>query len=126
MSITIGKITYLSTKPIGEGSQDTVVYSGLLGNRKVAVKKVPKGLVKLVDREIELLEKSDRHVNVLTYYLTEQDPRFYYIALELCKFNLTEYVEDHQPKCLTRKEVLQQSLNGLVFLHTLGIGMNSR
>lgn len=126
MSITIGKITYLSTKPIGEGSQDTVVYSGLLGNRKVAVKKVPKSLVKLVNREIELLEKSDRHINVLNYFLTEQDPTFYYIALELCEFNLSEYVESNHLKFLTRKEVLQQTLNGLVFLHKLGIGMYLR
>ncbi|CAO1383327.1 unnamed protein product [Diamesa tonsa] len=121
MSIIIGKIKYLSTNLIGEGSQETVVYSGLLGNRKVAVKKVPKSLVKLVDREIELLEKSDRHENVLTYFLTEEDHQFYYIALELCRFSLAEYVKNNQLKVLPRKEVVKQTLNGLIFLHELGI-----
>lgn len=122
MSISIGKITYLSQQVIGEGSQDTVVYSGFLGKRKVAVKKVPKSLVLLVNREIELLEKSDRHENVLTYFLTEEDPRFYYIALELCEFSLTEYVRNN--RFLQQKEVLQQTSNGLIFLHELGIGVN--
>lgn len=122
MSIIIGKIKYLSTNLIGEGSQETVVYSGLLGNRKVAVKKVPKSLVKLVDREIELLEKSDRHENVLTYFLTEEDHQFYYIALELCRFSLAEYVKNNQLKVLPKKEVIKQTLNGLIFLHELGIG----
>ena len=124
MSISVGKITYMTRMVIGEGSQDTIVYGGLLGNRKVAVKKVPKSLVKLVNREIQLLEKSDRHENVLTYFLTEEDPRFYYIALELCKFSLMEYVRDNQLKILPQKEVLKQTLNGLIFLHELGIGVN--
>lgn len=126
MSITIGKITYLSTNRIGKGSQETVVFSGLLGNRKVAVKKVSKIQTKLVNREIELLEKSDRHENVLTYFLTEEDPQFYYIALELCAFSLTEYVKNNHLKFLPRKEVIKQTLNGLIFLHELGIGMNRR
>lgn len=123
MSISIGKITYMSKELIGSGSENTNVYNGRFGNRKVAVKKVQKSLVKLVDREIQLLEKSDRHENVLNYYFTEEDSNFYYIALELCKFNLIEYFENKQLQNLTKKEILQQTLNGLIFLHELEIGV---
>ncbi|CAO1386526.1 unnamed protein product [Diamesa serratosioi] len=121
MSVNIGRITYMPKEVIGTGSENTIVYNGRLGNRKVAVKVVQKSLVKLVDREIQLLEKSDRHENVLNYFVTEQDSNFFYIALELCKYNLVQYIKHNTLQTLTKKEVLKQTLNGLIFLHELGI-----
>lgn len=44
----------------------------------------------LVQREVQLLQESDRHPNVLRYFCTEQGPQFHYIALELCQASLQE------------------------------------
>lgn len=44
----------------------------------------------LVQREVQLLQESDRHPNVLRYFCTERGPQFHYIALELCQASLQE------------------------------------
>lgn len=77
----------------------------------------------LVRREVQLLQESDRHPNVLRYFCTEHGPQFHYIALELCQASLQEYVEspDLDRWGLEPTTVLQQMMSGLAHLHSLHI-----
>ena len=54
----------------------------------------------------------------------EQDTNFHYIALELCQATLLEYVEDWRfdRSQMDELTLLQQTMNGLNHLHSLGIG----
>lgn len=56
----------------------------------MAVKRLLRECFGLVRREVQLLQESDRHPNVLRYFCTERGPQFYYIALELCPASLQE------------------------------------
>lgn len=56
----------------------------------MAVKRLLRECFGLVQREVQLLQESDRHPNVLRYFCTEQGPQFHYIALELCPASLQE------------------------------------
>lgn len=56
----------------------------------MAVKRLLRECFGLVRREVQLLQESDRHPNVLRYFCTEQGPQFHYIALELCRASLQE------------------------------------
>lgn len=63
---------------------------GQLEGRAVAVKRLLRECFGLVRREVQLLQESDRHPNVLRYFCTERGPQFHYIALELCQASLQE------------------------------------
>lgn len=63
---------------------------GQFEGRAVAVKRLLRECFSLVQREVQLLQESDRHPNVLRYFCTERGPQFHYIALELCKASLQE------------------------------------
>lgn len=63
---------------------------GQFEGRAVAVKRLLRECYGLVRREVELLQESDRHPNVLRYFCTERGPQFHYIALELCQASLRE------------------------------------
>jgi hypothetical protein len=54
------------------------------------VKRLLRECFGLVRREVQLLQESDRHPNVLRYFCTEHGPQFHYIALELCQASLQE------------------------------------
>jgi hypothetical protein len=54
------------------------------------VKRLLRECFGLVRREVQLLQESDRHPNVLRYFCTERSPQFHYIALELCRASLQE------------------------------------
>lgn len=56
----------------------------------MAVKRLLRECFSLVRREVQLLQESDRHPNVLRYFCTERGPQFHYIALELCQASLQE------------------------------------
>lgn len=56
----------------------------------MAVKRLLRECFSLVRREVQLLQESDRHPNVLRYFCTERGPQFHYIALELCRASLRE------------------------------------
>uniref|UniRef100_A0A2K5NC14 Serine/threonine-protein kinase/endoribonuclease IRE2 n=1 Tax=Cercocebus atys TaxID=9531 RepID=A0A2K5NC14_CERAT len=91
--------------------------------RAVAVKRLLRECFGLVRREVQLLQESDRHPNVLRYFCTERGPQFHYIALELCRASLQEYVEnpDLDRGGLEPEVVLQQLMSGLAHLHSLHI-----
>uniref|UniRef100_A0A8C9K7V3 non-specific serine/threonine protein kinase n=1 Tax=Panthera tigris altaica TaxID=74533 RepID=A0A8C9K7V3_PANTA len=90
----VGKISFNPKDVLGRGAGGTFVFRGQLEGRAVAVKRLLRECFGLVRREVQLLQESDRHPNVLRYFCTEREPQFHYIALELCQASLQEYVEN--------------------------------
>lgn len=117
----VGSISFNPKIIIGQGSS-SVVYRGKWGQRDVAVKRVDKANLKLVQREILLLQKSDQHRNIIRYFTTEDDSRFHYIALELCAGAIKDYVKNDQWKArISPKSLISQMFEGLEWLHSLSI-----
>lgn len=86
----VGKISFNPKDVLGRGASGTFVFRGQFEGRAVAVKRLLRECFSLVRREVELLQESDRHPNVLRYFCTERGPQFHYIALELCQASLQE------------------------------------
>lgn len=105
------------------------MFEGEFEGRKVAVKRILTKYFKLHDREISLLRNgADSHENVITFYSTESDSTYHYIALELCEATLENYVIpdaafNYLRGSINEKEVLLQISRGLFHLHNLGISM---
>ena len=122
----IGSISYDSEHIIGNGHNATTIYRGRFEKtRDVAIKKVSKQYVDLVDRERMALVGGDSHENVIRYFCTEEDKEFYYLALEFCKSSLEEYVNSRKSLTsaahLPAKDVLYQVAKGLNHLHSKNI-----
>ncbi|XP_030881210.1 serine/threonine-protein kinase/endoribonuclease IRE2 isoform X2 [Leptonychotes weddellii] len=119
----VGKISFNPKDVLGRGAGGTFVFRGQLEGRAVAVKRLLRECFGLVRREVQLLQESDRHPNVLRYFCTEQAPQFHYIALELCQASLQEYVENPELERwgLEPSMALQQLMCGLAHLHSLHI-----
>ncbi|XP_052031665.1 serine/threonine-protein kinase/endoribonuclease IRE2 [Apodemus sylvaticus] len=119
----VGKISFNPKDVLGRGAGGTFVFRGQFEGRAVAVKRLLRECFSLVRREVQLLQESDRHPNVLRYFCTERGPQFHYIALELCQASLQEYVEspDLDRWGLEPTMVLQQIMSGLAHLHSLHI-----
>ncbi|OBS74830.1 hypothetical protein A6R68_14633, partial [Neotoma lepida] len=119
----VGKISFNPKDVLGRGAGGTFVFRGQFEGRAVAVKRLLRECFSLVRREVQLLQESDRHPNVLRYFCTERGPQFHYIALELCQASLQEYVEnpDLDRWGLEPTMVLQQMMSGLAHLHSLHI-----
>lgn len=125
MTQNFGKITIFLDQLVGTGSSSNV-FIGRLGERQVAVKKVSKNFMKLINSEIKQLEKSDGHTNIIRYYLAEEDMEYYYIALEECQYNLKAYIKNASlQQQLSLKVLLNQIFCGLEWLHGLRIGKNN-
>ncbi|XP_006867297.1 PREDICTED: serine/threonine-protein kinase/endoribonuclease IRE2 [Chrysochloris asiatica] len=119
----VGKISFNPKDVLGRGAGGTFVFRGQFEGRAVAVKRLLRECFGLVQREVQLLQESDRHPNVLRYFCTERGPQFHYIALELCRASLQEYVQtpDLDLWGLEPEVVLQQLMSGLAHLHSLCI-----
>lgn len=122
----VGKIIFDPNVILGRGCEGTVVYKGRFDGREVAVKRVVSDFFNLADREVHLLRESDTHPNVIRYFCMEADSQFRYIALELCSATLQNYVEDLELRkdiCLDPVNILEQATRGLLYLHSLHVGM---
>ncbi|KAL7015844.1 hypothetical protein ACKWTF_016695 [Chironomus riparius] len=123
--VTITKISFDPTTPIGKGCEGTFVYKGKFEGRNVAVKRLLIDCFTLADREVKALRDSDNHENIIRYFCTEYDRQFCYIAVELCSCSLNDYIMDKKYKYLRAtikpKEVLYQATKGLSHLHNLNI-----
>ncbi|XP_036135664.1 serine/threonine-protein kinase/endoribonuclease IRE2 [Molossus molossus] len=119
----VGKISFNPKDVLGRGAGGTFVFRGQFEGRAVAVKRLLRECFDLVQREVQLLQESDRHPNVLRYFCTERGPQFYYIALELCPASLQEYVENPEldRRGLEPDTALRHLLSGLAHLHSLHI-----
>uniref|UniRef100_A0A8D2KT56 Serine/threonine-protein kinase/endoribonuclease IRE1 n=1 Tax=Varanus komodoensis TaxID=61221 RepID=A0A8D2KT56_VARKO len=122
-TIVVGKISFNPKDVLGHGAEGTIVYRGTFDDRDVAVKRILPECFSFADREVQLLRESDEHPNVIRYFCTERDRQFQYIALELCAATLQEYVEqkDLSYHALQPISLLQQTMSGLAYLHSLNI-----
>jgi serine/threonine-protein kinase/endoribonuclease IRE1 len=110
----------------GFGSHGTVVFSGSLQGRAVAVKRLLQDFVTLASREVSILQESDDHPNVIRYYYQEAHLNFLYIALELCPASLADIIENPGgyrdiSVSFDPKRALRQVTSGLRHLHGLKI-----
>ncbi|XP_055039394.2 serine/threonine-protein kinase/endoribonuclease IRE1 [Misgurnus anguillicaudatus] len=122
-TVRIVNITFNPKDVLGHGAEGTIVYRGQFDNRPVAVKRILPECFSFADREVQLLRESDEHPNVIRYFCTERDRQFQYIAIELCRATLQEYVErkDFNRYGLEPVELLKQTMSGLAHLHSLNI-----
>ena len=101
--LRIGSLTYFPSIVLGYGSHGTVVFRGALNGRPVAIKRMLSQFNRAADREISLLIRSDGHPNVVRYFLKEQQGEFVYLALQLAKMSLKDFVLQLQ-KCMSRNK----------------------
>lgn len=110
---------------LGYGLHGTVVYKGTFGRRLVAVKRLLVDFFDVAQHEVNLLQDSDDHTNVVRYFCLQERDRFLYIALELCSCSLEDVVEKSEYSAtlalLTPQQVLLQMVRGLHHLHALKI-----
>ncbi|CAO3682001.1 unnamed protein product [Rhizopus microsporus] len=118
----------ISETVLGYGSHGTVVYKGRFDGRDVAVKRLLVDFYDVALKEVQLLQESDDHPNVVRYFYKEQSDRFLYIALELCYGSLNDYMErtlsiaDLQLcDAMNPADILFQITSGLQHLHSLKI-----
>ena len=114
----------ITDKILGYGSHGTVVYTGTFEKRDVAVKRMLLTFYDVASREIELLQESDDHPNVIRYYCSQRQGTFLFMALELCRCSLADVVErpaefsDITP-FLKAQDMLFQIASGVKHLHNL-------
>lgn len=90
------------------------------------MKRLLQDFVTLALREVNVLQESDDHPNVIRYYYQESQANFLYIALELCPASLADVIERpdlHREISNTfdPKRALRQITSGLRHLHALKI-----
>lgn len=108
--------------PLWKGNNGTKIFSGTYFERRVAVK--VKHILdpdsRSVSKETSFLRALDDHQNILRVFTEQQEPRLSYIALELCKCNLQEWIigATEDPPDLLKNEVLEQCTNGLAYIHS--------
>ncbi len=126
--VTIGHLSVNTDMILGYGGHGTMVYKGTFGGRDVAVKRMLKEFYEIASHEVNLLQESDDHPNVIRYFDKEVAGGFLYIALELCPASLQDVIE--KPSCfptlippngLDTPNMLKQITLGLLYLHTLKI-----
>ncbi|KAI1787268.1 kinase-like domain-containing protein [Ganoderma leucocontextum] len=120
------KTLVVSETVLGMGSHGTVVFKGSLQGRAVAVKRMLADFVTLASREVNILQESDDHPNVIRYYYQEAHANFLYIALELCPASLADLIERPDQfrdivVAFEPKRALRQITAGLRHLHALKI-----
>jgi len=94
--ITIGRLSFFEDKELGT-NHHTPVYFGtdLTVDRPVAVKMVWKRDMRQAEREILQL-RALSHPNIVQLYGKEEDDRFCYLGLELCKCTLSHVIPERE------------------------------
>ncbi|KAJ2857059.1 bifunctional endoribonuclease/protein kinase ire1 [Coemansia erecta] len=124
--LRLGAIT-LTDQVLGYGSHGTVVYRGTFQGRAVAIKRLLLDFYDVADHEVQVLQESDSHPNVIRYFCTERQDHFMYIALELCCGSLADAITK-APKAqlasqllsqMPKMHILRQLARGLHHLHAL-------
>jgi hypothetical protein len=129
---SVGQLTVFTDKVLGTGSHGTTVFEGTWHERPVAVKRMLKQLSHFTRREMKLLLKTDSHPAVVSFYAWEEDDTFVYLAMECCVGSLGLIVDLSNPKKQRAVQaklpnlpnkllLLEQSAQGLAYLHSLNI-----
>ncbi|CAH7682124.1 IRE protein kinase [Phakopsora pachyrhizi] len=118
----------VTDETIGYGSHGTVVLKGRFQGRQVAVKRLLKDFVTIAMHEVDLLQESDDHPNVVRYFVKESLENFLYIGLELCNGSLFDLMESKEfegseelRRIFNPKRALRQITAGVRHLHKLKI-----
>ncbi|KAF2863668.1 kinase-like protein [Piedraia hortae CBS 480.64] len=134
--LKINNLIIFKDSIIGEGNGGTLVFEGMFENRKVAVKRMLSHHYQLASQEVNFLQQSDDHPNVVRYFCQEKDDHFLYIAVELCQASLYDIWEFQRAKTAERRQQLEnlkdqiqqdipsallQLAKGLCHLHELRI-----
>ncbi|KAF4104586.1 hypothetical protein G5714_013917 [Onychostoma macrolepis] len=116
---------------IGSGGSGTQVYIGIRKDGiDVAIKLITKNPKNNKDFENELKLLQDLKLeskNIVRYVTCAEDEDFYYLANQLCEYDLEEYMEYlRQPEQKDRKEtalrkIVKEMLLGLQVLHRAGV-----
>ncbi|CAH7689640.1 kinase-like domain-containing protein, partial [Phakopsora pachyrhizi] len=106
----------------------TVVLKGCFQGPQVAVKRLLKDFVTIAMNEVDLLQESDNHPNVVRYFVKESLENFLYIGLELCNGSLFDLMESKEfegseelRRIFNPKRALRQITAGVRHLHKLKI-----
>lgn len=115
----------ITDKVLGFGSHGTIVFKGFFENRPVAVKRMLLDFYDVASHEINLLQESDDHSNVIRYFCSQENNKFLYIALELCSASLEDVIEKKKEELknlnFNKNQILYQIANGVNHLHELKI-----
>lgn len=130
------KLQYSASRSLGFGSNGTCVYEGTFEGDPVAIKRIPRQtftglkeemLSNMGEANINEAQILRQHVhsNVIRYHLFDRDDFFIFLALELCKGNLAEYIEYGKPeplpsgdgRIIMKSHLVQGILNGIHYLH---------
>jgi len=125
--INIGSLV-VNEEVLGYGSHGTVVYKGTFQGRKVAVKRLLIDFYDIAAKEVQLLQESDDHPNVIRYFARETTDKFMYIAIELCIASLQDIIEKQHIDVYSKiraeikpEKLLYQIISGIQHLHSLKI-----
>lgn len=107
---------------IGSGGSSTQVYIGLCEDgTEVAIKRITKNPKKNKDFENELKCLQDLKLeskNIVRYVTLAEDEDFYYLANQLCEYDLEDYMKDLR---LQEQEVKDDALSKIVKEMLLGL-----
>ncbi|XP_063060697.1 serine/threonine-protein kinase/endoribonuclease ire-1-like [Engraulis encrasicolus] len=98
----------------------TEVLLGLRGDgREVAIKRIEKSEDKKIHEEMKVLrEKMYNSRHVVQYVDYTEDQEFAYIAMQLCEYNLEEYIKaDNMMTMDKKRNIVKEFLMGLKELH---------
>ena len=127
--VTIRRISYDPEKLLGKGSGGTRVFAGWVEKRHVAVKRMAKDMWELAEKEIGALHdaKSDESKHIVSYFGSEQDDTYIYLALSLCSNSLGACLAGEGELVFEfaliedRVQLLRQLATGISNLHELGV-----
>ncbi|KAI1787259.1 kinase-like domain-containing protein [Ganoderma leucocontextum] len=111
---------------MGEGLYGNLLFKGSFKGRAVAVKRTVLEFVTLVSREVNIVQASGGHPNIMPYHYYGTDADHLYIALELCPASLADIIERPAEfskivQAFEPKPALRQITSGLRHLHALNI-----
>jgi len=125
--LNIGSLV-INEEVLGYGSHGTVVFKGTFQGRKVAVKRLLIDFYDIATKEVQLLQESDDHPNVIRYFARETTDKFMYIAIELCIASLQDIIEKQHVSLFSEirsqikpEKLLYQIISGIQHLHSLKI-----
>ncbi|XP_056089300.1 uncharacterized protein LOC130069447 [Rhinichthys klamathensis goyatoka] len=114
---------------IGSGGSGTV-YLGLKEDgTEVAIKRITKDPLNSKDFENELKHLRDLKLeskNIVRYVDLAEDEDFYYLALQLCEYDMEDYMEnlrlqEQKDKDNALRKIVKEMLLGLQVLHRAGV-----
>jgi serine/threonine-protein kinase/endoribonuclease IRE1 len=125
--LNIGSLV-INDEVLGYGSHGTIVFKGTFQGRQVAVKRLLIDFYDIAAKEVQLLQESDDHPNVIRYFARETTDKFMYIAIELCMASLQDIIEKPNVELFSKiksemkpEKLLYQIISGIQHLHSLKI-----